>query len=230
MSTRLLLTATGYSLTLLMASLFRRLIQMTPIWTLIFSFAAVVLASGAFSVIETWSVATFLKPQFRPAGVEYLGAILLDFALLAAWTALYYGINYFLLLEDEIRQREKLEGQASTAQLAMLRYQLNPHFLFNTLNSISTLVLLKQTERANAMLARLSSFLRYTLANEPTAKVTLGAGGGNAEALPGDREDAVRGSATAPFQDRVGDDRRPIAVAAAAAADRKCDQICSYAR
>ena len=45
----------------------------------------------------------------------------------------------------------------------MLRYQLNPHFLFNTLNSISTLVLLKQTERANAMLARLSSFLRYTL-------------------------------------------------------------------
>ena len=100
-------------------------------------------------------------------------AILLDFALLTAWTALYYGINYFLLLEDEIRQRELLEGQASTAQLAMLRYQLNPHFLFNTLNSISTLVLLKQTERANAMLARLSSFLRYTLANEPTAKVTL---------------------------------------------------------
>src|SRR3546814_18223149 len=55
----------------------------------------------------------------------------------------------------------------------MLRYQLNPHFLFNTLNSISTLVLLKQTERANAMLSRLSSFLRYTLANEPTANVTL---------------------------------------------------------
>ena len=55
----------------------------------------------------------------------------------------------------------------------MLRYQLNPHFLFNTLNSISTLVLLKQTERANAMLSRLSSFLRYTLVNEPTAKVTL---------------------------------------------------------
>ena len=46
----------------------------------------------------------------------------------------------------------------------MLRYQLNPHFLFNTLNSISTLVLLKHTERANAMLSRLSSFLRYSLA------------------------------------------------------------------
>jgi sensor histidine kinase YesM len=169
----LLLTATGYSLTLLMGSLFRRLIRMKPIWTVVLSLAAVIVASGAFSIIETWSVATFLKPEFKPVGIEYLGALLLDFALLAAWAALYYGINYFLLLEEQIRQRERLESQASTAQLAMLRYQLNPHFLFNTLNSISTLVLLKQTERANAMLARLSSFLRYTLANEPTAKVTL---------------------------------------------------------
>jgi two-component system, LytTR family, sensor kinase len=169
----LLLTATGYSLTLLMASLFRRLIRMTPIWTLVLSLAAVVLAATAFSIIETWSYATFLKPWAKPVGVEYLGAILLNFTLLAAWSALYYGINYFLLLEEQIDQRERLESQASSAQLAMLRYQLNPHFLFNTLNSISTLVLLKQTERANAMLARLSSFLRYTLVNEPTAKVTL---------------------------------------------------------
>jgi sensor histidine kinase YesM len=169
----LLLTATGYSLTLLLASLFRRLIKMKPILTLILSLAAVMLASTAFSVIETWSYATFLKPTSKPVGVEYLGAILLNFSLLAAWAALYYGINYFLLLEEQIDQSERLESQASSAQLAMLRYQLNPHFLFNTLNSISTLVLLKQTERANAMLARLSSFLRYTLVNEPTAKVTL---------------------------------------------------------
>ena len=169
----LLLTATGYSLTLLMGSLFRRLIKLKPIWTVILSLGAVALAAGVFSIIETWSVATFLKPQLRPEGAAYFAALSLDFILLAAWTALYYGINYFLLLEDQIRLRERLESQASSAQLAMLRYQLNPHFLFNTLNSISTLVLLKQTERANAMLARLSSFLRYTLANEPTAKVTL---------------------------------------------------------
>jgi two-component system LytT family sensor kinase len=168
-----ILTATGYSLTLLMATLFRHLIVMRPLFTLVLSLLVVVLSSAVFSIIETWSNATFLRPDLRPVGVQYLGAIIIDFALLAAWGALYYGINYFLLLEDEIKQRETLENQASTAQLAMLRYQLNPHFLFNTLNSISTLVLLKQTERANAMLARLSSFLRYTLANEPTAKVTL---------------------------------------------------------
>jgi two-component system LytT family sensor kinase len=169
----LLLTATGYSLTLLMASLYRRLITMRAILTVLISLGTVILASGAFSFIETWSYATFLRPDAKPVGVEYLGAIILDFSLLAAWSALYYGINYYLLLEEEIDQRARLESQASTAQLAMLRYQLNPHFLFNTLNSISTLVLLRQTERANAMLSRLSSFLRYTLVNEPTAKVTL---------------------------------------------------------
>ena len=145
----------------------------TLLLTALLSLSVVILASFSFSFIETWSFATFLKPNSRPVGVEYLGAILLNFSLLAAWSALYYGINYYLLLEEEIDQRARLEGQASSAQLAMLRYQLNPHFLFNTLNSISTLVLLKQTERANAMLARLSSFLRYTLVNEPTAQVTL---------------------------------------------------------
>ncbi|HXH00183.1 MAG TPA: histidine kinase [Sphingomicrobium sp.] len=169
----LLLTATGYSVTLLMASLYRRLIVMRALWTVLISLGTVVLASAAFSFIETWSFSTFVRPDARPVGIEFLGAIILDFSLLAAWSALYYGINYYILLEEEIDQRGRLENQASSAQLAMLRYQLNPHFLFNTLNSISTLVLLKQTERANAMLARLSSFLRYTLANEPTAQVTL---------------------------------------------------------
>ena len=169
----LLLTATGYSLTLLLASLYRRLIVMRALWTVLISLGTVLLGSIAYSFIETWSFATFVRPDARPVGVEYFSAILLDFTLLAAWSAMYYGINYYLLLEEEIDQRSRLESQASSAQLAMLRYQLNPHFLFNTLNSISTLVLLKQTERANAMLARLSSFLRYTLANEPTAQVTL---------------------------------------------------------
>ena len=169
-----LLTATGYSLTLLMGALFRRLIKMRVLWTAILSLAAVVLASMVFSVIETWSYATFLKPDSRPVGLRVSWRRSCSTSRCSrAWTALYYGINYYILLEEQITQRERLESQASSAQLAMLRYQLNPHFLFNTLNSISTLVLLKQTERANAMLARLSSFLRYTLANESSAKVTL---------------------------------------------------------
>src|SRR3954451_15504026 len=168
-----LLTAAGYSITLLMASAYRRLIRMQPIYTWVGTIVIVVVAAACFSAIETWSVSTFINPGTRPEGIKFLGAILLTVSLLVAWSALYYSINFFILLEEQSDRLLRLESQASTAQLAMLRYQLNPHFLFNTLNSISTLVLLKQTERANAMLARLSSFLRYTLANEPTGKVTL---------------------------------------------------------
>ncbi|MDB5699736.1 MAG: sensor histidine kinase [Alphaproteobacteria bacterium] len=168
-----LLTATGYSMTMLMAAAFRRLIRLRPIITWATSIVLVLIASASFSAIETWSHATFVRPGLRPQGIEFLSAILLDFSLLAAWSALYYGINYYLILEKQTDQLLELEHQASAAQLAMLRYQLNPHFLFNTLNSISTLVLLKQTERANAMLSRLSSFLRYTLVNEPTGQVTV---------------------------------------------------------
>jgi sensor histidine kinase YesM len=168
-----LLTATGYSITLLMAAVYRRLIRIRPILTWVFSIVLVLLAAAIFSAIETWSWATFLSPGSRPQGVQFFGSIILTFSLLVAWSALYYSINYYLLLEEQSDRLLRLESQASHAQLAMLRYQLNPHFLFNTLNSISTLVLLKQTEQANAMLSRLSSFLRYTLINEPTAQVTI---------------------------------------------------------
>jgi sensor histidine kinase YesM len=168
-----LLTATGYSITLLMGAIYRRLIRMRPILTWAISIVIVLIAAAAFSAIEAWSHATFVRPGSKPEGLQFLSSILLTFSLLVAWSALYYSINYYLILEEQTDRLLRLEHQASNAQLAMLRYQLNPHFLFNTLNSISTLVLLKQTEQANAMLSRLSSFLRYTLINEPTAQVTI---------------------------------------------------------
>jgi sensor histidine kinase YesM len=168
-----LTTATGYSLTLLMSAAYRRLFHMRPLATWGGSIIIVMIASMVFSSIETWAHATFYRTGPMPQGIQLLSAILLDFALLAAWSALYYGINFYILVEEQRDQLLRLESQASSAQLAMLRYQLNPHFLFNTLNSISTLVLLKQTERANAMLSRLSSFLRYTLVSEPEGEVTV---------------------------------------------------------
>ncbi|NIJ08914.1 signal transduction histidine kinase [Sphingomonas vulcanisoli] len=168
-----LTTATGYSLTLLMSAAYRRLFGMRPfiIWPV--TILILLVASAGFSSIETWAHATFYRTGPMPSGVQLLSAILLDFSVLGAWSALYYGINFYILAEQQSDQLLRLSAQASSAQLAMLRYQLNPHFLFNTLNSISTLVLLKQTERANTMLSRLSSFLRYTLVNEPEGEVTV---------------------------------------------------------
>jgi len=166
-------TVTGYSLTLLMAVLYQLLLRQRPLVTWTVSILIAISASAMSALIDAWVFAS-LNPTIESPGVKlFLGAFYLTFTLLAAWSALYYAINFYLTVEEQADQLQRLESQASTAQLAMLRYQLNPHFLFNTLNSISTLVLLKQTERANAMLSRLSAFLRYTLINEPTAQVAL---------------------------------------------------------
>jgi len=168
-----IVTATGFSITLLLAAAYRRLIAMKPIWTWTLTAMLLVSAAAVFSVLEVWAHATFYQPGWQPKGIQFLGAILLDFSVLGAWTGLYYGINYYLLLAEQSERMLNMAAQANTAQLAMLRYQLNPHFLFNTLNSISTLVLLKQTDRANAMLSRLASFLRYSLVGEREGLATV---------------------------------------------------------
>jgi len=162
----------GYCLTLLLSSLYGYYRRLPRIPSVILTLGTLVAAALIYAVLEAFTFSfTAAEPGVTLARV--LGYTFLTFTVLAGWSALYFGINFYLIVEAQIDQMQILENQASSAQLAMLRYQLNPHFLFNTLNSISTLVLLKQTERANIMLSRLSSFLRYTLANEPTAHVTL---------------------------------------------------------
>jgi signal transduction histidine kinase len=164
---------TGFSITLLMAWAYRAIIRMKPAWVWTLSLLILVTAAVLFSAIEVWAHATFYEPGWRPQGIEFFGAILLTLAVLGAWTGLYYGINYYLLLDEQAERFERMAAQANNAQLEMLRYQLNPHFLFNTLNSISTLVLLSETERANTMLSRLSSFLRYSLVGEREGQATV---------------------------------------------------------
>ncbi len=169
----IIVTVTGFSLTLLMATAYRRVIRMRPVFVWTLTLVIIAAASALFSLLEVWAHATFYEPGWKPVGIEFLGAILLDAAVLGAWSGLYFGVNYYLLLAEQTRRMTGIAAQASAAQLEMLRYQLNPHFLFNTLNSISTLVLLKQTERANAMLSRLSSFLRYSLVGEREGLATV---------------------------------------------------------
>ena len=131
-------------------------------------------ATLIYGYVDVWVLQTIREgADETPFAQLLVGAIFLNGVLLVAWSALYYAINYFVRAEEQADQLLRLEAAATSAQLTMLRYQLNPHFLFNTLNSISTLVLLKQTEQANAMLSRLSSFLRFTLINEAAAKVSL---------------------------------------------------------
>lgn len=93
--------------------------------------------------------------------------------ILLSWSALYFGIKFALQLQQQKEAALRARNAAHAAQIKMLRYQLNPHFLFNTLNAISTLVLDDQRDTAYRMVASLSSFLRHSLDSDPEQQVTL---------------------------------------------------------
>lgn len=93
--------------------------------------------------------------------------------VLAAWAFLYFGIKHYYALEEERSRLQALEVMARDAQMRALRYQLQPHFLFNTLNAISTLVLDNQPRIATQMIARLADLLRRTLESPDTHQVSL---------------------------------------------------------
>lgn len=95
-----------------------------------------------FSTIEIISHTTFYDPRWRPRGMEFFSNAMFEMFVLLAWSAMYFGINYYLQFQQEREKALKAISMAHQAQLKMLRYQLNPHFLFNTLNAISTLVLI----------------------------------------------------------------------------------------
>ncbi|NKB32275.1 MAG: sensor histidine kinase [Pseudomonadales bacterium] len=96
-----------------------------------------------------------------------------SYPLMLLWSGFYFIIKYYQLFQIEKEKSLRSEALAHEAQLLMLRYQLNPHFLFNTLNAISTLVLSKATEQANEMVTKLSKFLRYSLDHSPLDRVSL---------------------------------------------------------
>ncbi len=164
---------TGFSLTTLLAVAFRALMARRALVMWTGTVVSVLLATGVYSFIDASMTSIRVGAGGAPFTTLFLVPFYLNAVTLAAWSSLYFAINYYLRVEQQADQLTRLENQATASTLAMLRYQINPHFLFNTLNSISTLVLLKQTEPANAMLSRLSSFLRYTLVTEPSSEVTL---------------------------------------------------------
>jgi LytS/YehU family sensor histidine kinase len=93
---------------------------------------------------------------------------------LVAWGFLYLGIKHHRAWQDERERALRAEASAADARLRALQYQLNPHFFFNTLNAISTLIVERRNDDAAAMIARLGEFLRATLKRDVMTFVSLG--------------------------------------------------------
>jgi two-component sensor histidine kinase len=105
-------------------------------------------------------------------------ANVLEFAIssyyfLSSWAMLYLALSYAAEVRTAERKAARFAQAAQQAELRSLRYQVNPHFLFNTLNSLSTLVLRNRPDEAESMIMNLSTFYRTSLTGDPLDDVRL---------------------------------------------------------
>ncbi len=126
---------------------------------------------NAEPVVVTWPRVSALPPyeQFRSAADSSVAWLF----FFMAWSAFYLAIKAQETALTAERRAADAESAAQSAQLRALRYQVNPHFLFNTLNSLSSLVMTGRNDRAEAMLMALSTFFRSTLSLDPAADISL---------------------------------------------------------
>jgi signal transduction histidine kinase len=173
------LVGAGIAATLLLRALYRMLLRRgMRDWML-----AVVVCGASYVAAVAWSTGADLISRTLLHDSEHVSLIRLSFdrfggtwycaLVLAAWSLLYLGATQFRALTAERERRMRSDSLAREARLEALRYQVNPHFLFNTLNAISTLVVEVRTSEAAGMISRLSEFLRQTLSGDGEAEIAL---------------------------------------------------------
>ncbi len=94
------------------------------------------------------------------------------YPIMTTWSLSYFGIKFWLDLSAERERAEKADLLAQSAQLQMLRYQVNPHFLFNSFSSLRALIR-SNSSKAEEMVGKLSEFYRYTLLTKSSSEVPL---------------------------------------------------------
>ena len=126
---------------------------------------------GQSPLVLTWPRLAQLKPwhQFRYAA----DSTVTWFFFFAAWSAFYLAMLAQAQALGAQRRAAEAESAAQAAQVRALRYQVNPHFLFNTLNSLSSLIIAGRADEAESMVLKLSTFFRSSLTLDATADISL---------------------------------------------------------
>ncbi len=164
----------GLLLSMAMRECFLKVWDKPPLSRALYTFLALALVTGLWAL---WKFFGFYQlhqgKEIENIFAEYVYWYSYSFFIFLSWTGLYYGIRFYQEMQAEREKNLRIASSAHQSQLKMLRYQLNPHFLFNTLNAISTLIMEGKGDIANHMVSALSRFLRYSLDNDPMQKVDL---------------------------------------------------------
>ncbi|NOU50576.1 histidine kinase [Pseudoalteromonas sp. JBTF-M23] len=166
-------TLSGFGITLMLRAFYSKTQQLNWL-TVSVNIVVLVVASLLWTQFKWFSLQGLYGALWTPMSWFDFGTwTSASLTMLATWTAGYYGFKSYL---NNVEQREKAEkalNLAKEAQLKMLRYQLNPHFMFNSINAICTLILKNENTNAVNMLEKLCDFLRYSLYTEPLAKIPV---------------------------------------------------------
>ena len=166
-------TVAGFVLTSLMRPIYKHLGSARSV-----PFIALLILITSFAFGSLWPVGEetglwlMTRGRFGIDWTRYPVEVLDYSVTLVGWSALYFGIKYWRQWQSEHERTLRAEALANHAQLDMLRYQLNPHFLFNALNSIRASID-EDGQRAKRMVTEFSEFLRYSLLNNNSALVDL---------------------------------------------------------
>lgn len=164
----------GWLLTLSLRVTYRRFWNAPPWKLVVIVLLTSYVVAMCWTVIKNFNFWEIYRHGYRPDDwVNYFRYSIMSFSITLCWSGLYFGVKYYRMLQRERERLLKANTMAHEVQLKMLRYQLNPHFLFNTLNAISTLILINDNKTANGMVTRLSEFLRYSLHTDPINMVPL---------------------------------------------------------
>ncbi|MCP1470456.1 sensor histidine kinase YesM [Sphingobium sp. OAS761] len=143
-----------------------------------FALAMAVANYYMFNVYDPVTLFSDAEMQKQASGNDYIIIGILEDAIsryffLSAWAGLYLALSYASEAHRTERRAARLERAAQQAELRSLRYQVNPHFLFNTLNSLSSLVMKDRRDEAEQMIMSLSNFYRTSLTGDPLEDMPL---------------------------------------------------------
>lgn len=142
----------------------------TLICSLIASFVMYTAAHFIYVLMNPIEAKEYIKTIFSYSYIAFRLTQILP--LVTTWSLLYFGIKLWLDWSREHDRAEKLVLMAQNAQLQMLRYQVNPHFLFNSFSSLRALIRSNQV-KAEEMVSKLSEFYRYSLTLKDNTEVPL---------------------------------------------------------
>ena len=169
-------TFSGFALSYLQWQLIRKVVHLPLNKLLYLSFFSAAVLGLIYNIIKLslYKVIVYHQ-QWNEAWnmLEFGGWLLFSLTTMFVWTSIFFIMLYNTKLQKEHEMLLRAQTAAKDAQLQMLRYQLNPHFMFNTMNAISTLIYQCENDKANEMLDKLCEFFRYSLDQNAKSKTTL---------------------------------------------------------